>query len=174
MTTVCKALSTHRMISLRQPVEYSSTATKKCINSVFRGCGRKANTGKTPDQAEQGSGQPQGSAGRHLWVTAHVKVTRHPGSSFSSPVTSSTAFCLTGLELFKEMRIASLECPALAPALMDELWVGKSLQGSEIDYGLHSCLWGCLRQVKNNHPFPRAPGPAAAALFVGHEGEILL
>lgn len=35
-----------------------------------------------------------------------------------------------------------LECPAPVPALMEELWVGKSLQGSEIDYGLHSLAFG--------------------------------
>lgn len=37
MVAIYKIPSTHRMISLRQPVAYSSTATKKCINSVFRG-----------------------------------------------------------------------------------------------------------------------------------------
>lgn len=40
------------------------------------------------------------------------------------------------------MRTLRLECLALAPALMDELWVGKSLQGSEIDYGLRSLAFG--------------------------------
>lgn len=69
-------------------------------------------------------------------------MTRHPESSLSPLDTSLTAFCLTSTELFKEMRTLSLEYPALAPALMDELWVGKSLQGSEIDYGLRSLAFG--------------------------------
>lgn len=39
--TVCHAVATHRIISLQQPTEYSSTATKRCMNNVFRGCRRK-------------------------------------------------------------------------------------------------------------------------------------
>ena len=39
--TVCHTVATHRIISLQQPTEYSSTATKRCMNSVFRGCRRK-------------------------------------------------------------------------------------------------------------------------------------
>lgn len=122
MITIYKARSTHRMISLRQPVAYSSTATKKCINSVFRDCRSKKKKRRTskagPDRAQS---SPNGRAGQHVWVTAYSKMTRRPESSLSSLNTSLTAFCLTSTQLFKVMRTMILEYPALAPALVDEL-----------------------------------------------------
>lgn len=71
------------MISLRQPVEYSSTATKKCINSVFRGCRRKKVWIKHWTRQNRAQSSPKDRAGQDLWVTAYAKVTRHPGSNLS-------------------------------------------------------------------------------------------
>lgn len=123
MITIYKARSTHRMISLRQPVAYSSTATKKCINSVFRGCKKKKKKKRRKSKAgpDRAQSSPNGRAGQHVWVTAYSKMTRHPESSLSSLNTSLAAFCLTSTQLFKVMRTMILEYPALAPALVDEL-----------------------------------------------------
>ena len=69
-------------------------------------------------------------------------MTSSPDSSLSPLDTSLTAFCLTSTESSQGLRTLNLEYPALAPALVDELWVRKSLQGSEIDYGLCSLAFG--------------------------------
>lgn len=94
----------------------------------------------------------------------------------SLSVTLFSSYCSLSSKLFKKLRIIN-KCNTLSPSSCPRHGtVGRKVPAGEWNWLLTqwSCPQGCLCQVKDNHPFPRALESAAAAPFKWHKGKTLL